>query len=42
MGMLPLLIVALLVWAGVFFYLLRIEKNITALETKLDINNLKR
>jgi CcmD family protein len=35
MGMLPLLIVALLVWAGVFFFLLRLDKNITALEKKI-------
>jgi CcmD family protein len=39
MGMLPLLIVALLVWAGVFFYLLRLDKNISALERKISEKN---
>jgi CcmD family protein len=39
MGMLPLLIVALLVWAGVFFYLMRLDKNISALEKKVSERN---
>jgi CcmD family protein len=37
-AMLPLLIVALLIWAGVFIFMLSIDRKVSALERRLNIN----
>ena len=36
LSMLPLLAVALLIWAGVYAFLFVVERKVTALERKLD------
>lgn len=37
-GMMPLLIVALLIWAGVFIFMLGVDRKVSALERRLGLD----
>ena len=40
-GMLPLLITALLIWAGVFFFVFRVDQRTREMERRLEDHRLR-